>query len=100
MLVGAAAVAASQAGQAAGLCAAVVQGPREVGVHRALAATEGSALDEMAPWGPLPAVEASRGPAGPSLGAEAGAFLRAPLLSIWKMKRHTQLKTSGLTAPP
>lgn len=69
-------------------------------MRRALAVMERSALDEMAPWGPLAAVEASRGPAGPSLGAEVGALLRAPLLSIWKVKRHTQLKTSGLTAPP
>lgn len=47
-----------------------------------MAVMERSALDEMAPWGPLAAVEASRGPAGPSLGAEVGALLRAPLLSI------------------
>lgn len=100
MLVGAAAAGASEAGQAAGLCAAVVQGPREVGVHQALAVTEGSALDAMVPWGPLPAVEASWGPVGPSLGVEVGALLRAPLLSIWKVKRHMQLKTSGLTALP
>lgn len=80
ILVGAAAAGVSQANQAAGLCAAVVQGPQEAEAHWVQAAMEGSAVDEMALWGSLLAAEASQGPAGPFLGAEA--LLRAPPLSI------------------
>lgn len=57
-------------------------------MHWAWAAMEGSALEEMALWGPLPAAGASLGSAGPSLAV--GVLLRAPQLSIWKMERNTQ----------
>lgn len=83
------AVGVSWAEQAAGPCAAVVQGPQEVGEHLALAVAEGSAPDEMAPWGPLSVVGASRELVGPSHGVEVGALLRAPPLSIWKVERNT-----------
>lgn len=49
-------------------------------MHWAWAAMEGSVLEEMALWGPLPAAGASLGSAGPSL--VVGVLLRAPQLLV------------------
>ena len=59
-------------------------------------AAVGSALEWTAPWGPLPGSRAFLPPPGPSPGAEAEAFLRAPPLSIGESRKKYRVKNHRL----